>query len=115
MWDNKTNQRKCGKLGWGISRPPRPLGIQSLGNCAPNFNQKCEVKGFCKISYYMLYKLVCTEQKAKFKPNFHFRTIKRFFLQVRTSTLELNERKYKNETAMDIYSNWGSVRLKYAS
>jgi len=35
--------RKCGKLGWGISRPPWPLGIQSLGNCAPNFNQKCEV------------------------------------------------------------------------
>jgi len=34
------NKRKCGKLGWGISRPPQPLGIQSLGNCAPNFNQK---------------------------------------------------------------------------
>jgi len=71
--NNKINKKtnNTAKLGWGFSRPPRPLGIQSLGNCAPNFNQKCEVKGFCSISY-MLNKLTSTQEKAKFKPNFLF-------------------------------------------
>jgi len=54
----------------------------------------------------MLNKLVCTEQKAKFKPNFLFGQLKRF-LQGRTSTLDLNERKKRKRKAMDIYSNWG--------
>jgi len=58
----------------------------------------------------MLNKLVCTEQKAKFKPNFLFWTIKKRFLQGRTSTLDLNERKKSKRKAMDIYSNWGLVR-----
>lgn len=44
----------------------------------------------------MLNKLVCTEQKAKFKPNFLFGQLKRF-LQGRTSTLDLNERKKVKE------------------
>jgi len=57
----------------------------------------------------MLNKLVCTEQKAKFKPNFLFGQLKRF-LQGRTSTLDLNERKKSKRKAMDIYSNWGLVR-----